>query len=73
MCITIPVELTFIEKNLNLVLTTYTKHPNKQLLLIINSYLNLILKHDDVTESSEKKCAYLSMKRYWQWKSHLYA
>ena len=67
MCLTTSNEFSYMESWLVMLLTTYNNNPSSGLAKTISFYLTKLLRHDDINFSSNKRCEYLAMQRYWQW------
>lgn len=69
MCLTLSKEFITMENWLNVLLNTYKIQPSSGLALTINTQLNKLLDHDDISFCGNKRCDYLNMQRFWQWQA----
>lgn len=67
MCLTVSKEFAYLESWLVMLLSTYKNNPSNALARTINFYLAKLLQHDDIHFCGDKRCEYLSMKRFWHW------
>lgn len=60
---------TQLENWLTILVNSYAQNPSSGLAKVITYYIDRILYQYDICKQPNKRCQYLSMKKFWQWQS----